>query len=101
MVTASGSRRIMADHDILEGEPVLEGTRIPVRAIVLAWRSENHDAERVANRFPPLSKADVKAALHYFEANRKQIEEYIAENDLEGYIPEERPDLRCPPSQFT
>lgn len=97
MVIAAEPRRIVADADILDGEPIVEGTRIPVRAIVLVLRSGNHDVGSVAESFPPLRRADIEVALHYFEANREQIEEYIAENDLEGYMPEERPDLRCPP----
>ena len=97
MVTASASRRIVTDTDILDGEPVVEGTRIPVRAIVRAWKADDHDVRRVAERFPPLHKRDIKAALRYYESNRGEIDGFIAENDLEGYIPEERPDLRYPP----
>ncbi len=100
MVVVAEPRRIVMDTDILDGEPIVEGTRIPVRAIVLAWESEGHDVKRVVERFQPLSKADAKVALRYYESNREQIREYIAENDLEGYIPEERPDLRCPPPQY-
>lgn len=101
MITAPKARRIVADADILDGEPIVEGTRIPVRAIVLAWQSEGHDVKRVVHRFPPLRKADVAAALGYYEENRRRIDQYIGENELEGYRPEERPDLRCPPPPST
>ena len=97
MVSAPASRRIVTDADILDGEPIIEGTRIPIRAIVLAWRSADRDPKKIVQRFPPLRKADITAALRYYEAHREQIEALIAENELEGYIPEERPDFRCPP----
>jgi uncharacterized protein (DUF433 family) len=72
--------RIVHDPRILDGEPVVKGTRIPVRAIVLAqqyWRT----IERLREAFPLLTIEDIEQALSYYRANRKEVDRYIAEND--------------------
>jgi len=35
---ATGHRYIVTNDEILGGEPIIEGTRTPVRAIVELWR---------------------------------------------------------------
>ena len=38
MATATEHRYVAMDEDILDGEPIIKGTRTPVRAIVELWR---------------------------------------------------------------
>ena len=38
MVKATDNRYIVRDDEILGGEPIIKGTRTPVRAIVETWR---------------------------------------------------------------
>lgn len=99
MVAISEARRVVHDADILDGEPTLEGTRITVRAIVLALDEMHHDLKCVLRMFPPLRTVDIKGAMRYYESHRGEIDGYIAENDLEDAVIEECPDLRCPPPQ--
>lgn len=101
MATISTVRRVVEDPNILDGEPTLHGTRIPVRAVILAWRDHHHDVKRIQPLFTSLTKADLEEAIRYYAQHRERIDEYIAANDLEGYLPEEREELRCPPPPST
>jgi len=38
MVQATGYLYVVRDDEILHGEPIIRGTRTPVRAIVETWR---------------------------------------------------------------
>ena len=38
MAQATAHRYIVTDNEILSGEPIVTGTRTPVRAIVELWR---------------------------------------------------------------
>ncbi|QFS43012.1 DUF433 domain-containing protein [Nostoc sphaeroides] len=38
MTTTTNSRYVTRQPDILSGEPIIKGTRTPVRAIVENWR---------------------------------------------------------------
>jgi uncharacterized protein (DUF433 family) len=71
--------RIVRDPKVLGGEPIVRGTRIPVRSIVLAWR-EDEDAEGVLNAYPQLTPVDVQEALAFYDTHRVQIERYIRAN---------------------
>lgn len=71
--------RIVRNPRILDGEPTVEGTRVPVRSIVLAQRLYA-DADRVARAFPTLNRAAVEAALFFYAGHRAEIERAIAEN---------------------
>ncbi len=69
-------RHIVTDANILSGEPTIEGTQIPVRTIVAAWHT-GVSPENIPARFPPLTLAQVFAALSYYCDNRAEIDEYI------------------------
>ncbi len=58
------------------GEPIVRGTRVPVRAIVVAWR-ENQDLASLLEAYPRLSEADVLEALDYYQRHRQEIDERI------------------------
>lgn len=65
--------------DILRGEPVITGTRTPVRAIVEYWKF-GVAPEEIAERLPHLRLAQIFDALAYYDDHRDQIEHYIALN---------------------
>ena len=76
-------RRIVRDPEIMGGEPVLEGTRIPVSAIVLTYRLEP-SFERLGEAYPMLDRAALEDALAFYRANQREIDRYIAEYELDG-----------------
>jgi uncharacterized protein (DUF433 family) len=65
---------------ILNGEPVVAGTRVPVRAIVFTHRYAP-DAEYIYAAYPFVSRTDIDEALACYEAFRDEIDEYIADNE--------------------
>ena len=67
--------------DILSGEPVIRGTRTPVRAIVEHWRF-GHSAEEIVRQLPYLRPAQIFAALSYYEDHRQEIDRYIESNQV-------------------
>lgn len=64
---------------ILSGEPIIVGTRTPVRAIVEYWKF-GVTPEEIARRLPHLRLAQIFDALAYYDDNRQEIEAYIARN---------------------
>ncbi|HLH25954.1 MAG TPA: DUF433 domain-containing protein [Chloroflexota bacterium] len=79
---AAVSARIVRNPRILSGEPIVEGTRVPVRAIVVAWHYEP-DISRMLKAYPHLSPEAIKAALAYYADHRSEIDEYIRANDAD------------------
>ena len=75
---------IVKDTEILSGEPIITGTRTPVRAIVEMWRMGVTPAE-IPHRLPHLSLAQVFNALSYYADHQEEINDYIERNR----IPEE------------
>ena len=80
------SRRnwIVQDPGILGGEPVVRGSRIPVRSIVRAFEIYG-DRERVLQAFPSLRPDQVDAAMRFYEANRELVRRYIEENEAAAF----------------
>jgi len=74
-------RYIVTDEDILSGEPILEGTRTPVRAVVDLWRT-GVSPEEIPTRLPHLSLSQVFDALSYYSDHREEIHEYIEQNRI-------------------
>jgi uncharacterized protein (DUF433 family) len=65
MMTVTETFYITADANILSGEPIIKGTRTPVRAIVEIWRLGT-PAEEIPKRLPHLTLAQVFSALSYY-----------------------------------
>ena len=84
MNTMVETRYITRNDDILGGEPIIKGTRIPVRAIVGLWRLGVRP-EEIPQHLPPLRLAHVFEALSYYDDNSEEINQYIERNR----IPEE------------
>ena len=64
---------------ILSGEPVVKGTRTPVRAVVELWRM-GYAPEETVNELPHLSLAAVFDALSYYSDHQEEINDYIERN---------------------
>jgi uncharacterized protein (DUF433 family) len=71
---------------ILHGEPTIEGTRIPVRAVVL-YHHGYGDIAGVLTALPTLSATDVVTAFRYYREHREEINRHIAEDNEGEDIP--------------
>jgi uncharacterized protein (DUF433 family) len=70
---------IVKDEHILGGEPIVRGTRTPVRAVVELWRL-GYVPEEIVNSLPHLSLAVVFDALSYYSDHQVEINEHIERN---------------------
>ena len=68
--------RIESNPDVLAGQPVVRGTRLPVYVIVDAI-AEGDSVEDLREAYPFLDRADVQQALH-FAARMSRVEEKVA-----------------------
>jgi uncharacterized protein (DUF433 family) len=74
-------RYIVSSPEILGGEPVLQGTRTPARAVVELWRG-GVPAEEIPLDLPHLTLAMVFDALSYYSDHTAEINERIEANRL-------------------
>ena len=81
MNTAVQYRYITSDKEILSGEPIIKGTRTPVRTIVEMWR-RGVAPEEIPVGLPHLTLAQVFEALSYYSDNQAEINEYIEKNHI-------------------
>ena len=68
--------RIVRDPRIHGGEPVVRGTRVPVRAIIVSWRNEP-DVNAMLEAYPRIPAAYVHQALAYYAAHRDELDARI------------------------
>ena len=78
---------VVTDDRILGGEPIIRGTRTPVRAIVETWRL-GMAAEEIPQSLPHLTLAQVFDALSYYSDHQAEINSYIERNR----VPDDRID---------
>jgi uncharacterized protein (DUF433 family) len=81
MLSQTHTRYITRHPDILSGEPIIEGTRTPVRVIVKNWRLGLRP-EEIPIHLPHLSLAQVFDALGFYLDNQTEINEYIERNHV-------------------
>ncbi len=79
MTEATEHLYIVRDDRILGGEPIIKGTRTPVRAIVENWRL-GIAPEEIPSHLPHLTLAQVFDALSYFGDHQDEILRYIERN---------------------
>lgn len=72
---------IVKDSEILSSEPIITGTRTPVRAIVEMWR-QGTDPQDIPRRLPHLSLAQVFNALSYYSDHQVEINAHIERNRI-------------------
>lgn len=58
------TERVEINPDIMQGKPVISGTRIPVE-LLLRKLAEGATTEDLLDAYPGLSSDDVRAALEY------------------------------------
>jgi uncharacterized protein (DUF433 family) len=79
MVQATAHLYIVTDNQILNGEPIIKGTRTPIRAIVEIWR-QGVPPEAIPAQLPHLTLGQVFDALSYYSDNQDEINQHIARN---------------------
>jgi uncharacterized protein (DUF433 family) len=82
MITVNDHLYIAKDDSILNGEPIIRGTRTPVRAIVELYRIGNQP-EEIAHHLPHLKLSQIFGALSYYSDHIDEINEYIRKNKVE------------------
>jgi uncharacterized protein (DUF433 family) len=81
MIQATAHRYVVTNDQILGGEPIIEGTRTPVRAIVELGR-QGLTPETIPTRLPHLSLAQVFDALSYYSDHQEEIHQHIDRNRI-------------------
>lgn len=81
MTTATQHRYVVQDERILSGEPIINGTRTPVRAIVEMWR-QGVAPEDIPHRLPHLRLSQVFDALSYYSDHQAEINGHIERNRI-------------------
>lgn len=79
------SRYITKDPEILGGEPIIAGTRTPIRAIVEIWRMGIRP-EEIPQHLPHVTLAQAFDALSYYQDNMAEINAYIERNRVPDEI---------------
>jgi uncharacterized protein (DUF433 family) len=63
--------RIVRDPQISGGEPVMKGTRVPLRTILASLAGGDSTAEIIKD-FPTLTEEDVRAAIAFAAASAEE-----------------------------
>ena len=75
---------IVSNSALLGGEPLIRGTKTPVRAIVELWRI-GIPPEEIPEHLPHITLAQVFNALSYYAEHQSEINHYIEIN----HVPEQ------------
>ena len=79
MATRTGHVHVTRHSRILGGEPIIKGTRTPVRAVVGWWKFGVSQDEMPEN-LPHLTQAQVFDAPSHYADHGAEIEDYIRRN---------------------
>jgi uncharacterized protein (DUF433 family) len=78
--TGSDMHLIVSNPRVHGGEPVIRGTRVPVRSIVIASEEYAGDLARVGRAFS-IDIAAVRSALEYYAQHRAVIDGIIEKHE--------------------
>lgn len=81
MLQSTGHFYIVTNDQILNGEPIIKGSRTPVRAIVELWR-QGMQPEIIPTQLPHLTLAQVFDALSFYSDHQAEINKYIELNRI-------------------
>lgn len=81
MTTVTEHFYIITNDEILNGEPIIKGTRTSVRAIVELWR-QGITPEEIPTHLPHLTLAQIFDALSYYSDHQDEINEHIERNRI-------------------
>jgi len=76
---------VVSDSAVLDGEPVIQGTKTSVRAIVELWRM-GVAPEEISVHLPHITLAQVFDALSYYADNQDEINHYIQINRVPDHL---------------
>ena len=76
---------IVSDTNLLGGEPIIQGTKTPVRAIVELWRM-GVAPEEISIHLPHLTLAQIFDALSYYAENQAEINHHIEINRIPDHL---------------
>lgn len=79
-VTKDIGSLITRNPEIRSGRPILAGTGVSVRSIVIHYK-HGLTPEQIADEYGHLSLAQVYVALTYYHANREEIETDLEEEE--------------------
>ncbi len=80
-MTTTDHAYVVRDDAILSGEPIIRGTRTPVRAVVETWRM-GVAPEDIPTHLPHLTLAQIFDALSYFADHQDEIAAHIERNRI-------------------
>ena len=72
-------------EEVCGGDPIIRGTRTPVRSIVGYYRNVGYSPEEIVHHLPHLTLAQVHDALSYYYDHQEEIDEEIRLNENEVY----------------
>ena len=75
------SRYVTQNPEILNGEPIIAGTRTSVRAIVGLWQM-GIMPEEILNHLPHLTLAQIFDALSFYLDHQTDIDKHITNNQV-------------------
>jgi uncharacterized protein (DUF433 family) len=78
--TGSEMHLIVCNPRVQGGEPVIRGTRVPVRSIAIASQEYAGDLARVGHAFS-VDVAAVRAALEYYGQHKIEIDRNIERHE--------------------
>jgi uncharacterized protein (DUF433 family) len=81
MTTTTQHPHIVRTDEILQGTPIITGTRTPVRAIAELWKF-GLAPEEIVVRLPHVTLGQVFDALSYYQEHRDAIDADIQRNRL-------------------
>lgn len=76
---------VIRDDTLLAGEPLIRGTKTPVRAIVELWRI-GILPEEIPVHLPHITLAQVFDALSYYAEHQAEINHYIELNRVPEHL---------------
>ncbi len=79
MATQTEHIYVVKDENILSGEPILKGTRTPVRAVV-EMRRLGIAPEEIPHHLPHLTLSAVLDALSYYRDHQAEINAFMEKN---------------------
>ena len=77
MVVTASTRYIVRDRNILDNEPIVKGTEIPVRDIVALWQDGVRPEDIPETLYHLISTAQVFDALGFYLDNQAEIDQYM------------------------
>jgi uncharacterized protein (DUF433 family) len=63
------------------GEPIISGTRTPVRSVIGYYKTYDGDLTEISRALSHLAPHQIGAALDYYRDHQLEIDAYVTKND--------------------